>query len=131
MNGDPELRKDIDAVMVIEYPSQFAAAWEQLITMGGHRLQIIDRDKTYNCHAHGLQIERMPEFQRLFVERGCRVLAKSDFMAKLIEHGEVRIVEGQSYGPENIVIYFKDGKPTHTSRGHCSSGSSSRASRSS
>lgn len=116
MQGDPELRKDIDAVMAIELPGQFAAAWDELTKMGGHRLRIVGEDKTFNCHAHALGIGQMPEFQRRFFDGGCQVLAKSDFIASLIKRGELRLVEGQSYGPDNIVIYFKDGKPTHSAR---------------
>ena len=38
------------------------------------------------------------------------------FITELIQRGELHLVEGQSYGPDNIVIYFKDGKLTHSAR---------------
>jgi hypothetical protein len=57
---------------------------------------------------------RCREFLRRFSDGGCQVLAKSDFVASPMERGDLRVVEGQSYGPDNIVIYFKDGKPTHS-----------------
>lgn len=116
MQGDLELRKNIDDVTAIRFPGQFKAAWEMLVSMGGHRLYIVESDGTYNCHAHALRIERIARFQELFKERGGEVLAKGDFVADLIERGEIRIIDGQSYGPDHIVIYFKDGKPTHSAR---------------
>lgn len=116
MQGDEELRKDIDLVMAIELPGQFAMAWDELMKMGGHRLRIVGKDETFNCHAHALGICEMPEFRQRYYDGGCKVLAKSDFVANLIERGEIQSVEGQSYRPDNIVIYFKDGRPTHSSR---------------
>lgn len=116
MQGDEELRKDIDAVTAIRYPGQFTAAWDQLMKMGGHRLRIVAEDRTYNCHAHGLKIEQLPAYQqRVAIERNS-ALVQGTFMNELIERGELHLVEGQSYGPDNIVIYFRDGKPTHTAR---------------
>ncbi|MBY0323302.1 MAG: hypothetical protein K2X72_31585 [Reyranella sp.] len=116
MQGDEELRKDIDAVTAIRYPGQFAAAWKQLMEMGGHRLRIVAEDRTYNCHAHGLGIEQLPEYQRRVTKEGNSALVKGSFVTELIERGELHLVEGKSYEPGNVVVYFKDGKPTHTAR---------------
>jgi hypothetical protein len=58
----------------------------------------------------------MPAFQALVRERANTALANSSFVSYLIERGEMRIVASQSYSPENIVIYFKDGRPTHSAR---------------
>ncbi len=116
MQGDEELRKHIDAVTAIRYPSQFAAAWDELMKMGGHRLLIVAVDKTYNCHAHGLGIEKLPEYQRRVAKEANSALAQGTFVTELIERGELQSVPGPSYGPEHIIIYFKDGKPTHTAR---------------
>jgi hypothetical protein len=116
MQGDEELRKDIDAVTAIRLPSQFAAAWDQLTKMSGHRLRIVAEDRTFNCHAHGLGIEQLPDYQRRVAKEANSALVQGAFMTELIERGDLYLVKGQSYGPGDIVIYFKDGKPTHTAR---------------
>lgn len=116
VQGDAELRACIDTVMAIEHPDSFKAAWAELMALGGHRLRIAGEDKTFNCHAHALGIGEMPAFRERFYDGGCKVLAKGDFVAGLIDSGELRAIEGQSYVPGNIVIYFRDGKPTHSAR---------------
>jgi hypothetical protein len=116
MQGDEELRKDIDAVMAIRYPGQFAAAWDDLMKMGGHRLRIVDKDPSFNCHAYATGISPMPAFRDLVRDRANTALANGDFVSYLIKRGGIRIVAGQSYNPENIVIYFKGGRPTHSAR---------------
>jgi len=50
--------------MAIDLPGQFAATWDHLMKMGGHRLRIVGDDRTFNCHAYALGIGLMPEFQR-------------------------------------------------------------------
>ena len=116
MQGDPELRQDIDAVMAIRYPGHFAAAWEDLMKLGGHRLRIVGSDSTYNCHAHGLRIEQCQAYQDLARDRNNQALVQGDFITHLIGLGELKIVDGQSYATDNIVIYFRCGKPTHSAR---------------
>lgn len=116
MQGDEELRQDIDAVMAIRYPGQFAAAWDDLMKLGGHRLRIVDKDPSFNCHAHATGISSIPAFRDLVRHRATTALANGNFVSYLIGQGEIRIVPGQSYTPENIVIYFKDGRPTHSAR---------------
>jgi hypothetical protein len=116
MQGDEELRKNIDVVTAITYPSQFAAAWGELMAIGGHRLRIVAEDRTYNCHAHGLGIEQLSEYQQRVAKERNSAIVRGTFIAELIERGELHLVDGRSYGPSNIVVYFKDGKPTHTAR---------------
>jgi len=116
MQGNEELRRGIDAAMAIRYPDQFVAAWDHLMKMGGHRLRIVDKDPSFNCHAYALGISSMPAFRDLVRNRADSALANGDFVSYLIGNGEIRIVGGQSYTPENIVIYFKDRRPTHSAR---------------
>jgi hypothetical protein len=117
MRGDAELRTALDAAMDIELPGEFETAWKDISSWPGHSLRIVDRNPTYNCHAYALMIERLPRFQELFVERGSKVLVMSAFIEKLIADGEIRIVPGQEFSPEHIVIYFDaSGRPTHTAR---------------
>jgi hypothetical protein len=116
MQGDEELRKDIDAVMAIRLPGQFAEAWGEFMKMGGHRVRIVGEGKTFNCHAYGLRIEGLPEYQQRVAKNGNSALAQGTFITELIERGELRNVPGGSYGPEHVIIYFKDGRPTHTAR---------------
>lgn len=116
--GDEELRIALDEAMKICLPGEFETAWNYILRMPGHRLRIVDAtsDTTYNCHAHGLGIERIPEYQALFSDRGGRFLATSPFMRRLIEDGELRILPGLAYGPGNIVLYFDGERLTHTAR---------------
>ena len=81
-----------------------------------HRLRIVAEDRTYNCHAHGRGIEQLPEYQQRVAKERNSALVQGTLMTELIERGELQLVEGESYGPGNIVIYFKDGRPTHTAR---------------
>jgi len=60
MQGDAELRKDLDTLMAITYPGQFDAAWKEMTDRGGQRLRIIEKTNTFNCHAYALGIARLP-----------------------------------------------------------------------
>lgn len=84
--------------------------------LGGHRLRIVDKDPSFNCHAYTTGISSMPAFRDLVRDRANTAIANGSFVSYLIERGEIRIVGGQSYTPENIVIYFKNARPTHSAR---------------
>lgn len=116
MQGDEALRKDLDAVMAIRYPGQFAAAWDDLMKRGSYRLRIVDKNSSFNCHAYATGIAQMPAFQALARDRANTALANSSFVSYLIERGEMRVVASQSYNPDNIVIYFNGDRPTHSAR---------------
>jgi hypothetical protein len=118
MMGDEELRIALDEAMKICLPGEFENAWKHILQMVGHRLRIVDAtiDTTYNCHAHGLGLERLPAYQALFADRGGRFLATSLFMLKLIQDGELQIVAGLAYGPKNVILYFNGEHLTHTAR---------------
>src|SRR5258706_6819875 len=120
MAGDAELRCELEAAASITDPGTYLKRLDECRKKFKHTVFVLPdgvyRRRSFNCFAYAFGIWEHPDYVALVEDTGKSAIMNSSFIKAELARGYLQEVNLNAASVGDIVIYFRDDKPTHAGK---------------